>query len=45
MDWQHNNMYRGQSTSQDLRQPPPNQMPFPPPPPMLSNIEPPPPFM
>ncbi|XP_022179005.1 cleavage stimulation factor subunit 2 tau variant-like [Myzus persicae] len=41
MDWQHNNMFRGQSTSQDLRQPPPpNQMPFlPPPPPLLSNTE------
>ncbi|XP_008185936.1 cleavage stimulation factor subunit 2 tau variant [Acyrthosiphon pisum] len=46
IDWQHNNMYCGQSTSQDLRQPPPNQMPFlPPPPPLLSNIEPPPSFM
>ncbi|KAL4135932.1 hypothetical protein QTP88_007509 [Uroleucon formosanum] len=42
IDWQHNNMYRGQSTNQDLRQPPPNQMPFlQPPPHLLSNIEPP----
>ncbi|KAL4135988.1 hypothetical protein QTP88_007562 [Uroleucon formosanum] len=35
IDWQHNNMYRGQSTSQDLKQPPP-----PPPPRLLSNTEP-----
>ncbi|KAL4136002.1 hypothetical protein QTP88_007576 [Uroleucon formosanum] len=38
IDWQHNNMYHGQSTSQDLKQPPPSP---PPPPPLLSNTEPP----
>ncbi|KAL4085408.1 hypothetical protein QTP88_027267 [Uroleucon formosanum] len=41
-DWQHNNIYRGQSTSQGLRQPPPSQMLLlQPATPLLSNIEPP----
>ncbi|XP_026818377.1 cleavage stimulation factor subunit 2-like [Rhopalosiphum maidis] len=45
MDWQHSNMYRGQSSSQDLRQAQ-NQMPFhPPPSSLMSNNEPPQSFM
>lgn len=40
MDWQHNNMFRGQSTSQNLRQPSTQMSFLPPPPPLLSNNEP-----